>query len=330
MPLQGLGLSAAEADAYRLLVARPSGSVDDVAAVSGGDPAEARRVLAALENKGLVARSGTATDRYVASPPTVALGSLLVTRQQELRRAEQELGSLAEAYRGASSARTVGDVVDVVMGPHAVAQRFSQLQTGAEREVLAFVKAGVLVVSSDDNVEEARAARRGVHYRVLVERAVVERPGFLVDAEESLAIGEEIRVATSLPSRLLVVDRSLAMLPMLPIGLDAEVGALLVHASPLLDLLVEVFEASWRHAVPMTPATPGSDADLARDGLTSLDLRVLGLLDAGLTDRAVATQLGLSMRTVQRRVRLLMDVAGVDTRFQLGVEAVRRGWTATR
>lgn len=50
------------------------------------------------------------------------------------------------------------------------------------------------------------------------------------------------------------------------------------------------------------------------------------MLDAGLTDRAVAIQLGLSMRTVQRRVRALMDRTGVDTRFRLGAEAVQRGW----
>jgi hypothetical protein len=35
------------------------------------------------------------------------------------------------------------------------------------------------------------------------------------------------------------------------------------------------------------------------------------------------------MRTVQRRVRHLMDVAKVETRMQLGFHAARRGWLDT-
>ncbi|MER7571284.1 hypothetical protein [Streptomyces sp. NPDC126514] len=47
---------------------------------------------------------------------------------------------------------------------------------------------------------------------------------------------------------------------------------------------------------------------------------------AGLTDLSAATQLGLSPRTLHRRLRHLMDMAGVRTRMQLGAHAVRNGW----
>jgi DNA-binding NarL/FixJ family response regulator len=47
---------------------------------------------------------------------------------------------------------------------------------------------------------------------------------------------------------------------------------------------------------------------------------------AGLTDHAVANQLGLSMRSVQRRIRVLMDLVTAETRLQLGFHAARRGW----
>ena len=58
--------------------------------------------LAALEHEGLVARSGEDTKRFVASPPGVTLGALLVRRQNEIRLAEVELGSLDELYRSGS------------------------------------------------------------------------------------------------------------------------------------------------------------------------------------------------------------------------------------
>jgi DNA-binding NarL/FixJ family response regulator len=46
----------------------------------------------------------------------------------------------------------------------------------------------------------------------------------------------------------------------------------------------------------------------------------------GLTDEAVAAHLGTSLRTVQRRVRHLMDLTGGRTRLQLGFQVARRGW----
>jgi DNA-binding NarL/FixJ family response regulator len=62
------------------------------------------------------------------------------------------------------------------------------------------------------------------------------------------------------------------------------------------------------------------------DGLPELDARIVGLLLAGLTDKAVAHQLNLSIRAVQRRVRALMDLVSADTRLQLGFHAARKGW----
>ncbi|MFB7223608.1 helix-turn-helix domain-containing protein [Streptomyces sp. NPDC056227] len=50
------------------------------------------------------------------------------------------------------------------------------------------------------------------------------------------------------------------------------------------------------------------------------------LLLAGYTDAAVAARLGISLRTMQRRVRRLMDLAGTDSRVLLGWHARDRGW----
>lgn len=53
---------------------------------------------------------------------------------------------------------------------------------------------------------------------------------------------------------------------------------------------------------------------------------MLALVLAGLTDEAAASRLGVSRRTVQRRIAELMAKAGVDSRIQLGWHAARRGW----
>ncbi|MGC5165662.1 LuxR C-terminal-related transcriptional regulator [Luteimicrobium sp. DT211] len=331
------GLGTDESTAYRLMVERPSCSTHELALLMAVEQSHAAMLLSGLESRGLVARSAV-PGRFVASPPDLALGAMVMERQEELRGLQLELGRLSQAYRG-SPGRDLADVIDVVSGRDAVAQRFRQLHGAAREEVLAFVRAGVVAVSAEDNREEDDAVARGVGYRVVVERSLLDRPGFLAEAEASLAAGEEVRLARELPLRMLVVDRRLALVPMAAAegpaaegaavpgarADDAGVGALLVHRSSLLDALVTLFEEVWRGARSLS-MTPDGPSEIDHGALDPLDSKVLQLLLSGLTDRGVATQLGLSLRTVQRRVRELMNQAGVESRLQLGLEVGRRGW----
>lgn len=57
-----------------------------------------------------------------------------------------------------------------------------------------------------------------------------------------------------------------------------------------------------------------------------MDRQIVSLLYVGLTDAAIARQLGMGHRTVQRRLQSLMVEVGAATRFQLGWRAARSGW----
>jgi DNA-binding CsgD family transcriptional regulator len=260
----------------------------------------------------------------------VALGALMVERQQELRRAELDLETLNGLYREAVAQRGSGDVIDVVRGAEAVAHRFAQLQRSAKREIEMFIRAGIVAVSNDDNDEDEQSTQaRGVTYRVVLEREVLQRPGFVTQAAKSVERGLHLRIAKALPVRMMIVDRELALVPLTNEDDKRGPGALLIHSSPLLDALRGHFDLVWTSSSRLVLPGEEPNAELteaAGDTLEPLDATVLSLLLAGLTDQAVGSQLDLSMRTVQRRVRHLMDRAGVDTRLQLGHVAARRGW----
>ena len=70
---------------------------------------------------------------------------------------------------------------------------------------------------------------------------------------------------------------------------------------------------------------PGLDGQPYDEGASDQRL-LLGQLAGGAKDEQIARALGLSVRTVRRRVADLLDELGADSRFQAGVEAVRRGW----
>jgi sugar-specific transcriptional regulator TrmB len=327
--LDVLGLDELQERAYRELVQVPSESADVLAASIRSEVSEIWTALDALEAKGLVTRSVAKPDHFVAAPPALAIGSLIVQRQDDIRRAQLELNALTELYRGAAAERTHTDVIDVVRGRQAVAQHVAQLQRGAKREVCALVKSEVAVVSPEDNVDEEVAVGRGVSYQVVLERSAFDKAGFFDMVVESVERGELLRVAEAVPLRLLVVDRQLALLPLISDGTgDGEVGALLVHPSGLLDALRSLFDLVWQQAKPIL-TTEGAVHEAATEQIDEVDLRLLMLLQAGLTDQVIVGQLGLSLRTVQRRVHQLMDRAGVTTRFQLGLEAGRREWLAS-
>lgn len=103
-----------------------------------------------------------------------------------------------------------------------------------------------------------------------------------------------------------------------------------MHASGLLEVLSGLFETVWREALPLRLGRDGAVREQQPEGPDGTDLEILSLLLAGLTDASVAKQLELGLRTVQRRVRHLMEIAGVTTRLQLGWQAYERGWVARR
>ena len=84
------------------------------------------------------------------------------------------------------------------------------------------------------------------------------------------------------------------------------------------SLVAELFEQLWLRAAA---ARPHPDGEAASDDRR----RILELLMIGTKDETIARQLGLSLRTVRRRVAELMDELGARTRFQAGMEAHRRG-----
>ncbi|ESQ01058.1 Sugar-specific transcriptional regulator TrmB [Streptomyces sp. ADI96-15] len=324
--LAAIGLDERHEAAYRALVAVGVAEVPELAHRLALDEAQAARVLRRLEQHGLAARSTAAAGRWVAAPPGVALGALVTQRRHELDRAELAAALLAQEFRARAAEPAVQDLVEVVTGAEAVSQRFLQMQYGAKREVCALVTGAPVAVTGQENAAEDQAADRGVVYRVVLEREVVAGPGGLREVAEAMGREERVRVVERVPTKLVIADGSLAMVPLTPRGAAAP-AALVVHACGLLESLSGLFESVWRDALPLRLGADGP-VEEAPDGPDVTDLEILSLLLAGLTDVSVAKQLDLGLRTVQRKVKRLMELAGVTTRLQLGWHAYERGWVA--
>lgn len=168
-----------------------------------------------------------------------------------------------------------------------------------------------------------------MNYRVVIEESVLEQPSTLVELSSALDRAQQVRVVERVPTKLVVADRSIALLPLQSTAeaqASAEASALVVHAGGLVEALVGLFEGVWTTARPLLMSSTGEVVEEPMtEGPDETDLLILSLMLTGLTDRKVATRLDLSLRTMQRRVQRLAELAGVTTRMQAGVACVRAG-----
>ncbi|MEU8793741.1 helix-turn-helix domain-containing protein [Streptomyces sp. NPDC048643] len=325
--LDVLGLEPDDEQVYRALLGRPDSTATLLADLLALTQAQADKSLSRLVAWGLVIRS--ADERFTAAPPAMALGALISQRRDGLRAAEHALVTFAEEHRAATTAGSIDDLIEVVTGADAIRHRYLQVQQAARTQVRTFITAPFVALPPEENTAEPMALGRGVRFRAVLDRAVLAEPGIIHDAIDSLRNGVRLRVADQLPMKLMLADAELGLVPLAttPTG---EPGAVLLHRSGLLDAMDTLFETVWRTAHPLELPATGDEArsivELGPEGPTDLDRRIIALLLAGVTDLTVATQLGLSPRTLHRRLRRLMDVAGVQTRMQLGGHAVRHGW----
>ncbi len=321
--LEGLQLTPLESRCYEILVALPERSIDHLVDRADARSGDVRAALARLADRGLVTIADGG-ERLVPAPPEVAVELLIRQQQERHERARVYAAELTERYRAGGSPGEVDEHVELVQGRAAVAQRFEQLQRAAREEVIVFVKPPFITPTDDQAATEEAVLANGVQVRGIYERTALEDPEDTSQIARLLADGEQARVVAEVPFKLAIADRSLGLLPFDP---DSSLGetAFLVHPCGLLTGLIALAEALWQVGAPVSPAAADAELPLAGSA-EDPDHAVLRLLQAGLTDAAIARRLGASERTIGRRVRRLMDRSGAQTRFQLGWRAAERGW----
>jgi len=145
-------------------------------------------------------------------------------------------------------------------------------------------------------------------------RALTEAPDALRVRAEA---GEQVRVISDLATRLIVIGTTHAVLPE-PLG-ARDSPRVLIRQPAIVGALTIMFELLWERAEPVPELDLGGPRPAMRRHL-------LEQLVQGAKDEQIARSLGLSLRTVRRRIADILIELGADTRFQAGAEAVRRGW----
>ncbi|MEV0746015.1 helix-turn-helix transcriptional regulator (plasmid) [Streptomyces sp. NBC_00184] len=270
---------------------------------------------------------GTPSQQPAGSAPSgPALRASLTELQDHLRGADAALARLLGQW-GSGAGGSDDHIVRVLESREEQARRVYDIEYAARTTLWGFQSGANTVApvpttlpDGPDGPDDQRPDGNGppmrkdgnpdASYRIVVDRDFLSEPAALRALDLRVERGHLVRVVDQPLIKLLIADGETAMV-------QVEPGRSLELRPPLVVLAIELFESVWRRSRPY----------LREDGdLSPTDRRILQLMLSGLTDAATAHQLGTSPRTVQRRVRALMDLAAVASRVQLGWYAMRNNW----
>jgi DNA-binding CsgD family transcriptional regulator len=320
-PLAGLGIGVASERVYRAALRDPGLSVEQLSQATGRSPDDLRADLEPLIGRDLV----RVVDNAVRpEPPSFALrrnvareSRRIADAARALANVEAELRRYVLEHQMSRRADWAPVPVDVVPG----GQLLDVLET------LVATTSGEMLFLRPDQWQEPDGIRMDRHVEAAVAGGRRSRsiyPVSIVDAQPVATVrsrvdaGEQVRMLVAVPSRMAVFGGDAVVLP--ESWGDGPIGAALLLREPsVVRASRALFEEFWNRGTPVPGLSDTVEPDAVRRQL-------LDLLAGGVKDEQIARALGLSLRTVRRRIADLLAELGADSRFQAGMEAARRGW----
>jgi len=320
-PLEAVGIGENEERAYRLLLSRPMATADELARALAMPLRRTQRLLDALEALGLATHSPERPRRYIPAAPDFALEALIRRRQEHLERVRLAIPEFREHAAAAQGAGDREQLVELVTDQAAARQIVRHMQGMPYEDLICLQRVPTVLTGLEppSDLPAAPPQRHG-RARSIADAEFIALPGALRRIRYDIACGEEVRLYPALPFKLVVIDRRIGLLPL---NLRRPEGPwLIVRSSALLDALYEMFELLWARSTPIAFADDGTlRHDAGPEQVPASAGPLIPLLAAGLNDKTIAHQLGISAATLNRRLAALMRAFDARTRFQLGWRA---------
>ncbi|MFE5006637.1 LuxR C-terminal-related transcriptional regulator [Streptomyces sp. NPDC056696] len=316
-PWAAVGVSAFDERLYQAILNQPDAGMTGWALLTGSSPARVREVCDRLLALGLL-QPPDSMGGIRAVDPRVAIRGLIRRRETESELLAATAEEMASAFEAGLLREEPSRLVEVASGEGAIAARLEEMYARAEHEVCLFDTPPYLAPAGPQVDLQADLLSRGIVSRGIYSATGLEDPKVLSRAFRMVELGEQARVLPSVPLKLLVVDGCRALLPLTASAAGGYCAVVVWH-SAVTEALQKLFDMAWQQAAPLGQAVDDS-------GLTESERTLTRLLAAGMKDEAVARHLGVSLRTLRRRVSELQERLGAASRFQLGMRASQRGW----
>ncbi|MEO5873489.1 MAG: helix-turn-helix transcriptional regulator [Streptosporangiaceae bacterium] len=268
--------------------------------------------------------------RVIPTDPSVGIERLIEARLNLLNKQVQHILALRSSIASLQDDQRQGELseaavlhIERVQGVDRVRQRIDDLAFFAYQETLCLQPGGPLVEGAIEAALplDIRSLRRGIVFRSVYQSTTLQDAKMSNYLRDIASLGADIRITDDSIDRLLIYDRSVAVVPLDP-KMSAR-GALLVREPGLVSQMVAHFYVVWDSAKAIGEYT-GVDSDV--QSLSSLEREVLQALANADKDEIAARQMGVSIRTFRRYVADLMSRLGAANRFHAALLAKEKGW----
>ncbi|MFC1412580.1 TrmB family transcriptional regulator [Streptacidiphilus sp. N1-12] len=259
--LEELGLTNYEARVYLALIRRDVFTAAEVAREAQVPRQRVYDVLEGLTRRQLAVLHPGKVAGYSAVAPEIAVDRLMEQQRRSLGRLERLSDELArELLPTWDSGRTHTDPLDyveVLRDAADISDRFDRIQNEAERELLSFSRPPW--VTPSENLAGLEASARlhaaGRAVRSLYSRDVLDDPVMLEVVRRFGEVGEEIRIADSLPLKLIVADGSTVLCDMPdPVARAGATTSLVIRHPSLAETLRMAFQSIWEQSPTLEEA----------------------------------------------------------------------------
>jgi DNA-binding CsgD family transcriptional regulator len=307
---------------YAALVQHPRSTLAELAVALECPPEPVQAALDRLgEMQAAVRFDANGVTLWDAHAPEALSEAEARRRQHDTASMHAAAARLGETFRSVRRTGRGDGVIVPMYETRELIAAFEDLQRGANKNVR-MIERGPYVCDSEraERLFELKSARiaAGVRYQVLYQDTIYQDQDRLRHALSITASGAHARTLPDPPLKVLIADGEHASVMLHNDERRGDPMGLRIGPSPTLDLIQRTFEVLWSLSAPISvnPSEPLDERDRA----------ILTLMGLGATDDTIARRLGMSRRTVVRRTASLLERLGASTRFQAGVQAIRRGW----
>jgi len=327
--LQILGLSPEAEAVYRALLSSGDAQINGLVDQLGMPEEQILQALEQLSALALLHSSEQHPSSLHAVSPAIGMEVLLARQQAELAKRKKRIEESREVAARVIAEYAPNGIAETgsraLVGLAEIRHRLKVLTRGVHSEIMALAPDGA---QTEYNMAASRPLDRellgrGVRMRSVFLDSVRGHPASVAHVEWLTSLGGEVRTVVTLPTRMIIIDRTTAIMPANAHATAEGAVELTGHGS--LTALIALFEMIWDGA-----RIWGEPPSLDGNGLTGREVAMLKLLAGGLTDDAVAKRLGISPRTERRIASNLMRRLGARSRFEAGVMAIRNGWLPFR
>jgi len=252
-----IGLTDNEAKTYILLLKRPQ-TATKIAQIIGVNRSNVYGIITSMIQKGFVREMNGKVRMIVAVNPKAAFNTTKTTLQMRIKlmdRLSQELFPYFEAEKHLENK----ELIKILHAKSAIMNTLEKLEEEAEKEVLAFSKPPYLMnVENLENlnVPQRESAKKGVKYKAVHQIEPENLENFIKRLQYFASLGEEVRVAESLPMKLFIFDSKIAVFTLEnKLSTISNFTFTSFEHTDVARTFTQIFKQYWDNAIPLKKFT---------------------------------------------------------------------------